>query len=150
MSIIKNIEVELSDLAENCSVIVEVVFKEPFEEEVVIKSVDSKMSPPPFKKQGIVFTVTNVLKNADKIEIPQTIRVPNANWRRSLSQHKELHAGGPSKSYSVKYYKSEVKSMRHATILFLHHFQGTFELETTDSFESAEALDKITMLLKAQ
>jgi hypothetical protein len=149
MSIIKNIEVELSDLVEDCHLILEVAYKEAFEEEVTIKSIDPKVSPPPFKKQGIVFTMTNVLKNADQMEVPQTIRVPNANWRRSLNQHKELY-GGPSKSYSVKYYNTEVKSMRSAAILFLHHFQGTFELETKGSFESGEALDKITMLLKAK
>jgi hypothetical protein len=83
------------------------------------------------------------------MEVPQTIRVPNANWRRSLSQYKELY-GGPSKSYSVKYYNTEVKSMRSATILFLHHFESTFELETKGSYESVEALDKIIMLLKAK
>lgn len=150
MSIIKNIEVELSDLVKDSNLILEVEYVEPFVEEVIIKSIDSKVSPPPFKKQGVVFTVTNVLKNVDKINLPKTIRIPKEGWRRSLSQHKELYAGGHSKSYGVKQYKSEVKSMRNATILFLHHFLGSFELETKNSFESVEALDKIMMLIKAK
>src|SRR6187402_1158599 len=118
MSIIKNIEVELSDLVKDSNVILEVAYVEPFVEEIAVKSMDPKASPPPFKKQGAVFTVINVLKNADKIEIPQTIRVPKEEWRRSLSQHKERYAGGVSKSYGVKEYKTEVKSIRNAAILF--------------------------------
>jgi hypothetical protein len=150
MSIIKNIEVELSDLVKDSNVILEVAYAETFVEEVAVKSTDPKVSPPPFKKQGVVFTVTNILKSDDKIEIPQTIRVPNEGWRRSLSQHKERYAGGVSKSYGVKEYKTDVKSMRNATILFLHHFQNSFELEGKNSFESVEARDKIMMLLKSK
>ena len=102
MSIVKNIEVELSDLVKDCILILEVEYKELYVEEVAIKSTDPKASPPPFKKQGVIFTVTNVLKNTDKIELPQTIRVPKEDWRRSLGQHKALYAGGSSKAYGVK------------------------------------------------
>ena len=40
--------------------------------------------------------------------------------------------------------------MKDADILFLHHFQGTFELEVKDSFESLGALEKITILISAK
>jgi hypothetical protein len=40
--------------------------------------------------------------------------------------------------------------MKNADILFLHHFQGTFELEAKGAFESAAALEKITMLIAAK
>ncbi len=150
MSIIKYIEIELADLVKDCNLILEVTYVEPFAEEVSIKNVDPNVQLPYFKKEGCVFSVTNVLKNADKIDLPKTIQVPNEEWRRSLSQHKARHAGTPNKSYSVKQYKSHVKSMRKSSILFLHHFQGTFELESKNSFESVDALDKITMLIKAK
>ncbi len=150
MSILKNTEVELSDLVRDCNLILEVEYREPFVEEIAIKSMDTKVSAPPFKKQGFVFTVTNVLKNTDNINIPQAIRVPKEDWRRSLSQHKALYTGAPNKSYGVKQYKSEVKSMRNATILFLHHFLNSFELEGKNTFESVEARDKIVMLIKAK
>jgi hypothetical protein len=150
MSIVKNIEVELSDLVKNCNLILEVEFRDVFIEEIPIKSTNPKESPPPFKKQGFVFTVTNVLKNADKIDIPQTIRIPKEDWRRSLSQHKELYTSMPNKTYAVKQYKSGVKSMRNATILFLHHFLNSFELEGKSTYESVEAHDKIAMLMKAK
>ncbi|MEO7988943.1 MAG: hypothetical protein ABI663_05335 [Chryseolinea sp.] len=150
MGIIKNIEVELSDLVRDCNLILEVEFRDVFVEEIAIKSMNPEVSPPPFKKQGFIFTVTNVLKNADKIIIPQTIRIPKEDWRRSLNQHKELYTSVPNKSYAVKQYKSEVKSMRNATILFLHHFLNSFELEGKSTFESIEARDKIAMLMKAK
>lgn len=108
------------------------------------------MPAPPFKKKGFVFRVKKVVKNPDKIDVPQTMRVPVEGWRRSLSQHKEQYAGGPRKSYGVRKYETEVSSMKNADILFLHHFQGTFELEARDSFESAEALEKIMILIEAK
>lgn len=150
MSIVKNTEVELSDLVKDSNLILEVTYVEPFVEELAVKSIDPKVSAPLFKKQGIVFAVTTILKNEDKIQVPETIRIPKEDWRRSLSKHKALYAGGSAKSYAVKEYKSEVKSMRNATILFLHHFQHSFELEGKNSFESVEARDKIMMLLKAK
>ncbi len=148
MSIIKSKPVELSELVKECNLILIVEYLEPFVEEVAVKGNDPNVSPPPFQKQGCVFTVKTILKNSDEVELPKTIRVPAENWRRSLSQHKELHAGGPSKSFGVIKYKTKVPSMKKADILFLHHFQGGFELEAKNSFESLEELEKITMLLK--
>lgn len=149
MSIIENTYVGLADIVNEANLILAVEFVEAFTEDVVIKSVDPKLPPPPFKKKGFVFTVKAVLKNTAKITVPQTIRVPKEEWRRSLSQHKEKYANGPSKSYEVKQYETEVDSMKNADILFLHHFQGTFELEVKGSFESVEAHEKITILIEA-
>ena len=150
MSIIKNIIVELSDIVEEANLILEVAFMEPFIEEVAVKSADPNVPVAPFKKKGIAFTVKNVLKNKGNITLPKTIRVPNEDWRRSLSQYKEVHAGGPTKSYTVKCYKTGLASMKNADIIFLHHFQGSFELEVKGSFESAAELEKITMLIAAE
>ena len=150
MSIINGIPVELSEIVKEANLIVEVQCIEPFTEDVAIKSEDPKVPAPPFKKKGFVFHVKNVLKNPDKIAVPQNIRVPEEGWRRSLSQHKEQYAGGPSKSYGVREYETEVNSMKNADILFLHHFQGMFELEARDSFESMEAREKILMLIEAK
>jgi hypothetical protein len=150
MSIIKGVPVELSDIVKEANLIVEVECMEPFTEEVAIRSEDPKVPAPPFKKNGFVFRVKKVLKNPDKIDVPQTIRVPQEGWRRSLNHHKAQYAGGPHYSYGVREYETEVDSMKNADILFLHHFQGTFELEARDSFESVEALEKITMLIAAK
>jgi hypothetical protein len=150
MSIIKSIPVELSDIVKEANLIVEVECLEPFTEEVAIKSADPKVPAPPFKKKGFVFRIKGVLKNTENIKVPQTIRVPREEWRRFLSQHKERYADGPSKSYGVKEYETEVDSMKNADILFLHHFQDMFELEVRGAFESSAALEKITMLIAAK
>jgi hypothetical protein len=150
MSKIKTTLVELSDIVEEANLILEVKYLEPFTEEVAVKGVDPNVPAPAFKKKGLVFTIKNVLKNKDSIALPKTIRVPNEGWRRLLSQHKEAHADGLSKSYEVKQYKTEVASMKDADIIFLHHFQNTFELEVKGSFESVAALEKITMLIAAE
>lgn len=92
--------------------------------------------------------MAGVLKNTARIEVPNKIQVPNENWRRSLSQHKEQYAGGPSKSYSVPAYATDVPSPQKASILFLQHFQGMFDLAAKDAFEIAAAEEKITMLLQ--
>ncbi len=149
MSIIKNIPVGLSDIVKEANLILEVKCLEPFTEEVAIKSVDPKVTAQPFKKKGFVFSVKSVLKNTARIEVPPTIRVPREDWRRSLSQHKEKYADGLSKSYGVKQYETEVGSIKNADILFLHHFQGIFELEGKGSFESAQAREKIAILIAA-
>lgn len=149
MSIIKNVPVSLSDIVQEADLILEVRCLESFTEEVAIRNTPSNEALPPFKKKGFIFSVKGVLKNKAKIIVPETIRVPKEEWRRSLSQHKEKYSDGMSKSYEVKQYKTEVTSMKNADILFLHHFQGSFELETKDSFESAEAHEKITILIAA-
>jgi hypothetical protein len=142
--------VELSEIVKEANLIVEVECIEPFTEDVAVRSEDPKVPAPPFKKKGFVFRVNKVLKNPDKINVPQTIRVPKEEWRRSLAKHKEQYAGGVGKSYDVREYETEVSSMKNADILFLHHFQGMYELEAKNSFESVEALEKITMLMEAK
>lgn len=149
MSSIKNVPVSLSDIVEEADLILEVRCLESFTEEVAIRSPDSGEAVPSFKKKGFIFSVKGILKNKAKIDVPETIRVPKEEWRRSLGQHKEKYSNGPSKSYEVKQYKTGVASMKDADILFLHHFQGSFELETKDSFESAEAHEKISILIAA-
>ncbi|AYB32374.1 hypothetical protein [Chryseolinea soli] len=150
MSIINHTPVELSDIVKESNLIVEVRCIEPFTEEIAIKGDGSGAAIKPFKKKGFVFNVISVLKNTAAIQVPPTIRVPNEEWRRSLNQHKELYANGISKSYGVKQYVTDVPSLKRADILFLHHFQDNFELETQDSFESAAAREKIDMLLAAR
>ena len=146
MSIIKTRLVEIFDIVEDSNLIITVEYVEPFSEEVTVKSNDPNTTPLPFKKTGYVFKIKDVLKNTEKTDLPQTIRVPNENWRRSLSQHKEKY-GGVSKSYEVKEYETEVKSMNKAHILFLHHFQGSFELNVKGAFESEDALEKVMVLV---
>ncbi len=149
MSIIKNIPVSLSDIVTEAELILEVKCIGPFTEEVAVKSIDPNVPGPPFLKKGFIFTVKSILKNTAKIEVPKTIHVPKEDWRRALSQHKEAYTDGPSKSYGVKTYEeTEVSSMKNADIIFLHHFQGTYELEVKDSFESAGNREKITMLIE--
>ncbi len=151
MGIIKSSEVSLSELVEDANLIVKVKFLKPFEESlpVVDRSNEQKdKALPPFIKKGCVFNVTEILKNTARIEVPAKILVPNENWRRSMSKHKEQHAGGIGKSFNVATYKTEVSSLRKADILFLQHFQGMFDLAARDAFESVEAADKIKMLLE--
>jgi hypothetical protein len=149
MSIMRDIPTELNDLITEANLIVEVKGLEAFSEDVAIKNSDALKTIPPFKKTGFSFQVKSVLKNTAGIVVPDIIRVPAENWRRSLSQHKERYADGPSKSYNIKKYDTEVSSVKKADILFLHHFQGTFELVVKDSYESKEALEKVTMLIAA-
>jgi hypothetical protein len=149
MSTIKKTPIELSTIVEEANLILSVAYLEPFTEEIIVKSVNADVPVPHFEKKGCIFRVKAILKNSQQINVPETIRVPNEDWRRSLNRHKEKYADGSSKSYDVKEYETEVKSIKKADILFLHHFQGTFELEVKDSFESNKALDKITILISA-
>jgi hypothetical protein len=147
----KSSEVSLSELIEDANLIVKVKYVELFEESlsIVDRSRDQSESPlPPFLKKGCVFEIIETLKNTARIELPARIRVPNENWRRSMSQHKEKHAGGVSKSFNVPAYITEVTSLRKAEILFLQHFQGMFDLAAKDAFENLAAEDKIKMLLE--
>lgn len=152
MSIIRSKEVSLSDIIKESNLIVEVEFVKPYKEEVpvVSRSGEALATPvPPFIKKGCVFRVKGVLKNDGKIKVPDTIQVPDENWRRFLSQHKERYADGVSKSFTVNEYPTEVKSVEKASILFLYHFQDTYELVARDAFESSEAREKIEMILGA-
>jgi hypothetical protein len=150
MSKIESTPLELSEIVKEANLIVEVECMESFTEDVAIRSEDPKAPAPSFKKKGFVFRLKKVLKNPDKIDVPQTIRVPQEDWRRSLSKHQERYAGGVSKSFSIREYETEVASMKKASILFIHHFQDTFELEAKNSFESVEALEKVMMLIEVK
>lgn len=151
MSIIQSTEISLSELVKESNLILQVKFIESFKESVPIidrSEGQSNKHIPPFIKTGSVFQVLAVLKNTARIIVPEKIHVPNENWRRSLSQHKEKYAGGKSKSYNVPTYLTEVPSPQKAGILFLHHFQGMFDLAARDSFEELIAEEKIKMLLE--
>lgn len=151
MSIIRSKEISLSELVEESNLILKVKFVEVYKENVAVvdKSNDPhNQSIPSFVKQGYVFQVLNILKNTARIEVPEKIQVPNENWRRSLSQHKEKYAAGPSKSYTVPTYTTEVSSVKKSSIIFLHHFQGMFDLAARDAFENNEAEEKILMLIE--
>lgn len=147
MSIIRDTEVDLTDLIKESNLIVAVKYREPFSEQVAIRVSAGEAEAPPFVKKGVVFEVVDVLMNKDNVKVPQIIKVPEENWRRSLSQYKEAY-GGVSKSFSVKKYSSDVSSLKKAAILFLYHFQGSFELTAKNSFASEDAREKIEMLLR--
>lgn len=152
VSIIRSKEITLSELVEESNLILKVKFSELYKEDLVVadkSSEPSDKSIPIFVKQGCVFKVLGVLKNTARIEVPEKIRVPNENWRRSLSQHKEKYAGGPSKSYNVPTYVTDVASIKKASIVFLHHFQEMFDLAARDSFENDNAEEKIVMLMES-
>jgi hypothetical protein len=149
MSIVRYNELSLSELIEESTLIAEVELTGSFQEEIPIVNRDSKVagsSIPPFIKKGYIFKVKNILKNKGD-SVPEIINVPDENWRRFLSQHKETYANGPSKSYTVPEYKSDVKSITKATVLFLHHFQGMYDLTAAHAFESKAALEKINLIL---
>jgi hypothetical protein len=152
MSIIRSTEMSVSELVKESNLIVQVKFLEFFQETVPVVDRSKDQTDqliPPFIKKGCVFQVLGVLKNTARIIVPEKIHVPNENWRRSLSQHKEAYAGGKSKSYNIPTYATEVPSMQKAAILFLHHFQGMYDLTARDSFEDVTAEEKIKMLLEA-
>lgn len=151
MSIIRSIEISLSELVKESNLILQVKFIGSFKETIpIIDRSEEKTDKviPPFLKKGAVFRVLGVLKNTARIVVPEEIQVPNENWHRSLNQHKEAHAGGKSKSYNVPTYATEVASIQKAVILFLHHFQGMYDLAAKDSFEDKGAEEKIRMLLE--
>ncbi len=151
MSRIDYREMSLSEVIEESNLIVEVKFLKSYQEEVAIAHKDSK-SPtekfPPFIKKGDVFKVIRVLKNEGKIKVPESINVPNENWRRFLGQHKEQHLQAPSKSYAVPEYISTLKTATKATVLFLNHFQDMYEFTAQNSWEGKAELEKIEMLIE--
>jgi len=138
-------------MVKESNLILKVKFLELFKESLpVVNKLHDKTekSIPPFIKQGCVFQVMGILKNTARIEVPEKIQVPHENWRRSQSQHKERYAGGPSKSYNVPTYITDVASLQKASILFLHYFQGMFDLMAKNAFESTAAEEKIKILLE--
>lgn len=150
MSIMHEKELSLQQLIEKSDLVLEVEFIEEYTEKIMLESKeDPKKKIPPFLKKGCVFRTGKVLKNSQGITVPEIIKVPNENWHRFLSQHKEQYLNGPSKSYLIEEYITEVASMKEATVLFLYHFQGTYDLAARGAFESDAALEKIELLLKA-
>jgi hypothetical protein len=144
MSRITNVSVELDQVVKESNLIVQVECLAPFTEEITVKGIDPN---PPFIKSGFDFKVKNVLKNTGKINVPPVIRVPNENWRRSLADYKHIYGDGPSKSYEIKEYETDVPNIKKADILFLHQFQDSFELEVRDAFESMDAIEQIKILI---
>lgn len=153
MSRIQYREMSLSEVIEDSNLVVEVKFIESYQEEVALAPKDSAVvsgSFPPFIKKGGMFSVIRVLKNDGKIKIPERIKVPNENWRRFLSQHKEKHLNAPSKSFTVPEYITTLKSASKASVLFLNHFQGMFEFTASNAWEDKAALEKIEMLIAGE
>jgi hypothetical protein len=149
---IKYNELSLSEVIEESNLILEVEFLEVYKEEIPITKADSAITSaseivPPFIKKSNVFTVTKILKNSGGIKVPERIEVPEEDWRRSLSKHKEKYLKAPAKSYTVSEYRSKVKSISKASLLFLHHFQNLYELTARNAFEDERALDKISILI---
>lgn len=151
MSIMREIELSLQQLVEKSDLILEVDFIEEYAEDIALVDKDQPAKKvPTFKKKGCVFRTGQVLKNSQGIRVPEIIKVPNENWHRFLSQHKEQYMNGPSKSFTIEEYVSEVASMREATLLFLYHFQGMYDLAARDAFEGNANREKIEILLKAK
>jgi uncharacterized protein (UPF0335 family) len=151
MSKTQSRELSLSEVIDESNLVVEVEFIERFEEEVPVINRDSKNTSqeavPPFLKKGYIFKIKKVLKNSGDIKVPEKINVPDEDWRRALSQHKEKYTKSPAKSHAVMRYSPDVKSITKAFILFLHHFQGMYELTAKNAFESKAAQEKISMLI---
>ena len=151
MGPIRSLELGLSKLIEESNLIVEVEFVERYKEDVVIINKDLKNQArepiPPFLKKGCVFKTNNILKNSTGIDIPERIKVPEESWRRSFNDHKKKYLNDAVKSYTVHEYITGVKSISKATILFLQHFQGWFELTAKNAFEDNSAHEKIKMLM---
>ncbi len=150
MSIIRETYLALATIILESNVIVEVELTGPFEEEMPVILRDESLTVPPFIKTGLIFRVKNILKNSHKDPVDTFIRVPAENWKRSFSQHVELHANGPGKSYGVRTYKTRVPSFRDADILFLHRFNDAYELTAKDSFESTASRRVIEKLIREQ
>lgn len=154
MSKIQYREMSLSEVIEDSNLVVEVEFIEPYQEEVsvALKNASGAATAtfPPFIKSGNIFEVKKVLKNDTKMKIPDTIKVPNENWRRSLSQHKEKHLNAPSKSFTVPEYITSLKSASKASVLFLNYFQDMYELTARNAFEDKAAFEKVEMLIAGE
>jgi hypothetical protein len=151
MSITRSLELGLSKIVEESNLILEVKFIERFKQEIAIVNKDSKnpVKPvPAFVKKGCIFKTGTVFKNNTGIKvIPETIEVPDENWRRLFSEHNEKYLKTADRAYTIKEYHTEVPSLEKAAILFLSHFQGMFELTAQGAFESLEAREKVEMLL---
>ncbi len=148
MSIIRDKEVSLATIVSDSNLIVEVECVDVFEEKVAIPSDDTKKPVAPFIKKGFIFHVKGTWKNTTGSPVDYMIRVPHENWKRFFSQYKEAHANGPSKSFSVNSYKTEVSSFKEAKVLFLHAFQGTYQLVAKNAFEQLNKKEEIEALIR--
>lgn len=153
MSTIRYRELSLSEVIEESNLVVEVEFVKAYTEEIPISQKSTTGSAletsPPFIKKGNVFKIKQVLKNTSKLTVPETIQVPDENWRRALGDHKKKHLKAPGKSYIVPEYKSTVKSASKASVFFLNYFQEMYELTARNSFEDKAALEKVSMIIEA-
>ena len=147
MSIIRDKQLSLETMVSESNLIVEVRCLDVFEEEIPVPSDDASNPIKPFIKKGLVFEVRNTLKNTSDHTIDQVIQVPHESWRRSFSQHKVRYANGPSKSFTVISYAADVPSFEEADILFLHAFQGTYQLVAKNAFERLVKKEHIAELL---
>jgi hypothetical protein len=152
MSAIKYRELSLTEIIEESNLVVEVKFVKKYREEVAMARKDGSdvPIPPAFVKKGNLFRVMNVLKNKGDFKVGDQIKVPEENWRRSLSQYKETHLDGPVKSFTVLDYATEIKSISKATVLFLHYFQDMYELTARHSYEGNTAMEKVKILIETE
>lgn len=153
MSQIQYREMSLSEVIEDSNLVVEVKFVKSYTEEVNIghkNATDRSETFPPFIRKGNSFQVKAILKNDTRIKIPATINVPDENWRRFLSQHKEKYLNAPSKSFIVPEYVSTLKSASKAAVLFLNYFQDMYEFTARNSWEGKGELEKVGMLIAGE
>ncbi len=147
----RNTPVSLSEVIKESNLVVEVQCVETFKEEVAIKTRESNKIAPPFMKKGFVFIIKSIFKNTTGLKsLPESIQVPEENWRRAMSEHTERYADGPGRSYNILEYETPLSSMKKASFLFLQHFQGMFDLSAKGAFESIDAREKIEMIIESQ
>ncbi len=149
MSIIRYTDLSLKELLGKSSLVLEVSWLHSYQEEVPIITPDKNLpdSIPPFIKRGNVFTVKRILKNEEKISVPETIQVPNENWRRFFSQHKAQYLDAPNKSFGVEQYQSSLASIEQAGILFLRNTNTTYELAAAKAFEDRNKIGEVIELI---
>ena len=150
MSIIRNIDLTLETIVSLSNLIVEAETVEPFEELIPIPSDNKDRVLPDFIKTGMIFKVKSILKNTSDNFIPALIRVPNENWRRRFSHHKERYANGVSKSFTVNKYISKVSSIKEAKILFLNCYSDDFSLTAHNAYELQDSLQKVIEMINNQ
>jgi hypothetical protein len=149
MSIVRSLEISLSSLVEESNLIVSVQCLKPFREELNMNN-QSLKELPPFLKKGHEFKVIDVIKNKTGITIPEIIQVPDENWRRELANYRKKHFNDAERSFTVLEYNGEITNIKKASVLFLQHFQGMFELSAHNAFEQQAAVEKIELLLASR
>jgi hypothetical protein len=148
MSIVRSLEISLSSLVEESNLIVSGQYLKSFKEEIPITN--SASTPlPPFIKKGFSFKIAEILKNTTGIQIPGIIQVPDENWRRELAKHRKKYLDDADRSFTILQYNGELTDIKKASVLFLQHFQGMFELSANNAFEDEAGLEKTQMLLRS-